>query len=310
VGAERFLRRLADLGIHSLVQHPDYYGDGLALGNGEITLLELVRAYAVLARQGTYRPLRLLLTEDMTTPPGRRVFSAEVASLIGHILSDPQARTLEFGQGSLLRFPVQTAVKTGTSSDYRDAWAVGYNDRYTVGVWMGNLDRLAMQGVTGSTGPALVLRAVFAELNRHRETRPLYLSPRLLMMDVCRETGQPADGSCSSVSEWFVPGTQPRPGPEPDIQPAVIYLQQPSPGLQLAMDPRIPDDKEAFLFKLAGTKGKIRVDWLVDGQRCATTTAAEFLWPLQPGRHTVKARVWLDPSTEPTETTTVGFVVQ
>ena len=67
--------------------------------------------------------------------------------MIGHILSDPQARTLEFGQGSLLRFPIQTAVKTGTSSDYRDAWAVGYNDRYTAGVWMGNLDRPAMQGV-------------------------------------------------------------------------------------------------------------------------------------------------------------------
>jgi penicillin-binding protein 1C len=310
VGAERFLQCLTDLGIHSLVQHPDYYGDGLALGNGEITLLELVRAYAVLARQGIYRPLSLLLTEDMAPPPGRRVFSAEVASLIGDILSDPQARTLEFGQGSLLRFPVQTAVKTGTSSDYRDAWAAGYNDRYTVGVWMGNLDRLAMQGITGSTGPALVLRAVFAELNRHRETRSLYLSPRLVMMDVCRETGQPADGNCPSASEWFVPGTQPRPGSRPDTQPAVIYLQQPSPGLQLAMDPRIPDDKEAFLFKLAGTEGKIRVEWLVDGQLCATTAAAEFLWPLQRGRHIAKARIWRDSLTEPTETTAVAFVVQ
>jgi penicillin-binding protein 1C len=175
---------------------------------------------------------------------------------------------------------------------------------------MGNLDRLAMQGVTGSSGPALVLRAVFAELNRQRETRPLYLSPRLVMMDVCRETGQPADDSCPSVSEWFVPGTQPQPGPGPATQPAVIYLQQPSPGLQLAMDPRIPDDKEAFLFKLAGTKGKIRVDWLVDGQRCATTMAVEFLWLLQPGRHIAKARVWRDPLAQPTETTTVAFVVQ
>ncbi len=309
VGAERFLRLLADLGIHSLVQHPDFYGDGLALGNGEISLLELVRAYAVLARQGNYRPLRLLLTDDMTAAPDRRVFSAEVTSLIGHILSDPQARMLEFGQGSLLRFPVQTAVKTGTSNDYRDAWAVGYNDRYTVGVWMGDLDRLAMQGVTGSMGPALVLRAVFAEINRHRETRPLYLSPRLVMMDVCRDTGQPADGRCLNVSEWFVRGTQPRPGPGPDTQPAVIYLQQPSPGLQLAMDPRIPDDKEAFLFKLAGTGRRIRVVWLVDGQVCATTMTGEFLWPLQRGKHTAQAVVWRDPSDQPVETTTVAFVV-
>jgi penicillin-binding protein 1C len=127
------------LGVRSLQQHPDYYGDGLALGNGEITLLELVKAYTVLARQGTYRPLKFIITAEPRREDTRRVFSAETASLIGNILSDPEARRLEFGNGSLLRFPVQTAVKTGTSSDYRDAWAVGFNHGFTVGVWIGVL---------------------------------------------------------------------------------------------------------------------------------------------------------------------------
>ena len=105
----------------------------------------------------------------------RRVYSAEAASLVANILADADARALEFGRDSVLAFPVQTAVKTGTSNDFRDAWAVGFNHRYTVGVWMGNLDQTPTDGVTGSIGPALLLRSVFAELTRDAETRPLYL---------------------------------------------------------------------------------------------------------------------------------------
>ncbi len=165
VGVDEFLARLHELGIRSLQQHPDYYGDGLALGNGEITLLELVRAYTVLARQGTYRPLKFFMTQEPHRQETPRIFSAEIASLIGNILSDPEARRLEFGNGSLLRFPVQTAVKTGTSSDYRDAWAVGFNHGFTVGVWIGNLDHAATDGYhrRRRTGPGVTFRICGAQ---------------------------------------------------------------------------------------------------------------------------------------------------
>ena len=103
---------------------------------------------------------------------------------------------------------MQTAVKTGTSSDYRDAWSVGYTNRYTVGVWMGNLDHGAMDGITGSKGPAMVLRSLFAELNRNCDTEPLYLSTRLVQTDLPDGEGS-RDGHCSLYSEWFVPGTEP-----------------------------------------------------------------------------------------------------
>jgi penicillin-binding protein 1C len=89
-----------------------------------------VQAYAVLASQGTYYPIKRIMDEEIPTDSERRVFSSEVASLIGNILSDSNARGLEFGHGGLLNFPVQTAIKTGTSSDYRDAWAIGFNHRY------------------------------------------------------------------------------------------------------------------------------------------------------------------------------------
>jgi penicillin-binding protein 1C len=308
-GVGTFLDCLHELDVRSLQQHPDFYGDGLALGNGEITLLELVRAYTVLARQGTYRPLKYLMDE----PPrqgARRIFSAETTSLIGSILSDPEARRLEFGNGSLLRFPVQTAVKTGTSSDYRDAWAVGYNSRFTVGVWIGNLSHRATDGITGSNGPALILRSVFAELNRHQDTRPLYLSRRLVKMEICRDSGLPADGSCSAVSEWFAPGTEPesRDVRHPEAPP--VYLQYPTPGLQLAMDPRIADDQEAFVFRLANLNSKSKVDWYIDEKLAATTLEGEYRWPLQRGAHSVKARIALDQTGQFQETAAVSFTVK
>ena len=310
VGVDEFLACLHELGIRSLQQHPDYYGDGLALGNGEITLLELVQAYTVLARQGTYRSLKFFLTEEPRQEETRRIFSAETASLIGNILSDPEARRLEFGSGSLLRFPVQTAVKTGTSSDYRDAWAVGFNHGFTVGVWVGNLDYDATDGITGANGPALVLRSVLAELNRHQQTRPLYLSPRLVQAEICRDTGLQADGHCTSLSEWFIPGTEPKTKTVPlrDVKP--VYLRHPTQGMQLAMDPRIADDREAFVFKLANLPQSTPVDWYVDDRWVGSTSIGEYLWRLQRGVHSVRARMWPANSGYFKETSEVSFTVK
>ena len=183
-GATEYLTLLDELGFRSLNRHAEYYGDGLALGNAEVTLLELVQAYGALANRGVYQSFAVRF-DDVGTMPTRRVFSPEVASLIANILSDAHARHLEFGSGSLLNLPVQTAVKTGTSSDYRDSWTAGFNDRYVVGVWMGNLDQSPTSDITGSTGPALTLRGTFDLLNRHRTTQALWLSPRLRRSTIC-----------------------------------------------------------------------------------------------------------------------------
>lgn len=310
VEVNTFLNCLRRLGIHSLHQHPGHYGEGLALGNGEISLLELVNAYTVLANKGVYRPLKTIMDEERREHRPKPVFTPETASIIGNILSDPGARTLEFGQGSLLRFPVQTAIKTGTSSDYRDAWAMGYNDRFTVGVWVGNLDHQATFGVTGATGPALILRSVFAELNRNRKTRPLYVSPRLIKKEVCRETGLLHDGECATTCEWFAPGTEPEIRPLPQPVRKRPYLQRPSHGLQLAMDPRIPDDHEAFRFQMANLPENASVDWYVDGKITATTTSRNFLWPLSKGSHRAMAKVWISDIKGAIETDVVNFMVK
>jgi penicillin-binding protein 1C len=294
VGIEDFLERLRQLGMHSLNAHPDFYGDGLALGNGGVTLFELVQAYTTLANQGKFRPLRTLRNARPVTE--QSVFSPEIASIISDILSDPDARRLEFGQGTLLRLPVQTAVKTGTSTNYRDAWAMGFNHHYTVGVWLGNLDDQAMSQVSGATGAALILRSVFAELNRFEETRPLYLNPQLTQATICRVTGKQTDGQCPSYNELFIAGTE----PTQELVKAVptetsLYLRQPNQGLQLAMDPRIPDDHEAFKMVLSDLPlaEEDTIEWVVDDQVIGTTSAKirYFLWYLSRGAHIAQARV-------------------
>jgi penicillin-binding protein 1C len=313
-----FHRRLRELGFASLDRHPDFYGDGLVLGNGEVTLLELVSAYAALARGGVRAPIRV--TEREAAGPAVRVFDADAVSLVADILSDADAREMEFGRGGVLDFPVPTAVKTGTSNDHRDAWAVGFSSRYTAGVWMGDLDRRAMKDVTGAVGPAVVLRAVFAELHRFDPAGPLPLSRRLRRVEICAVSGARPGAFCPVVQEWFRPDRAPRhdcplhgeaaTAATAAGESASIDIVSPTSGLRLAMDPRIPDELEVFEFALSGRPGTDDVVWLVDGepQRLARSAGDRWAWPLARGRHRVSARVGSGPGAR--QTREVRFVVR
>ena len=306
VGVDTLVAKLNRLGIDDLKLRSVDYGNGIALGNAEISLYSLVEAYAALARGGKYRPLKQV---SRNSGPEVPVFTAEVASLIGDILSDSNARALEFGRGGTLNMPVQTAVKTGTSNDYRDAWTVGFNHRYVVGVWMGNLDNQPMHEVTGSLGPALVLRAMFSELNRNQETRPLYLSRQLVNATICNASGLLDDGNCRARREWFVPGTVP--GQQPYQAATIEYdISQPIDQMLVARDPRIPDASEALEFKLDKDTGIRKVDWYVNDELVATTDSASYFWSLQPGTHRVRAEVLHKHGSEPLATRDVSLTVK
>jgi len=156
-----------------------------------------------------------------------------------------------------------------------------------------------------------VLRSVFAELNRNNETRPLYLSPKLVQADVCRDTGLMDDDSCLTVSEWFIPGSTPdKPSKADAPKEEGVVMTQPSPGLLLAMDPRIPDDHEAFLFSISGVKENSKVEWIVDNQLEAVTNSGDYMWPMMRGSHTVIARVYTNDNMVKEETQAVGFLVK
>jgi penicillin-binding protein 1C len=287
VGTADYLGVLHALGITSLDRGSDIYDDGLALGDGEISLLEMTGAYMTLAHRGIYRAPHLLM--QAAPPPSTRVFSDEAASLMGNILSDPWARQMEFGASSVLNLPMQTAAKTGTSTDYRDAWTFGYNDRYVIGIWMGNLDRAPMDGVTGSVGPALAMRSVFAVLNRNRDTARLYLSPNLVREEVCIRPEE--GGICPKRSEWFIGGTEPR--DEVGVIPGKrrIEMIRPTEGLQIAWDPRIPAEHQKFRFELGGLESGSQVQWILDGDILAENDRSTLLWPVQRGRHRLAVTV-------------------
>lgn len=304
VGVARYLDMLRAIGFESLTRDASVYDEGLALGDGEVTLLELVGGYAALANRGVYS--QLTVSNETEPVSKRRVISEEAASLVGNILSDPWARNLEFGAGSVLNLPVQTAVKTGTSTDYRDAWAVGYNDRYVVGVWMGNLDHSPMDGITGSTGPALTLRGVFKELNAHRVTKPLFMSPRLKRVDLC--VPQPGASDCVKRSEYFMAeSNQPN---TPLVKTNTrIALLQPTDGLHLAIDPRVPPDKQAFEFVISVVDPSSQVEWILDGKAVARGTGGRYLWQLTRGEHKLRAVVWSGEA-RLGESEDVGFLVR
>ena len=315
VGSTDLLKRLRALGMSALTEQPAVYGDGLALGNGEVSLQQLVEGYATLARGGQHLPLRFLRQENLRseldlallpTDPAAPVFSAMTSQLIANVLADSNARALEFGAGNSLHFAGDVAVKTGTSNDYRDAWLLAFNQRYVIGVWMGNLSQRPMQEITGSTGPALVVHDILRRLAEDSESAPLMLSRQLLKRRVC--VAAALKDACVQRDEWFVPGTEPETESAiatPDLAMIAVHSQeaaetrqtptfrQPVEGLELALDPRIPDQFEQFRFELASTAASVptKVRWWLDGELLAETGSPHYLWPLRKGRHRLHAEV-------------------
>ena len=166
--------RLRAWGMTTLDQPADHYGLGLTIGNAETRLIELTNAYAALARLGEWRPYRVVLDPALEKRPDLAAASLaaehsaqthDAAWLIADMLSDNAARTIGFGLHSALRFDFPVACKTGTSTDYRDNWAMGYTPEFTVGVWVGNFDGSPMREVSGVTGAAPIMHAVMEHLH-------------------------------------------------------------------------------------------------------------------------------------------------
>jgi penicillin-binding protein 1C len=212
VGEGRVVERLRDLGFASLAEGPEHYGPGIALGDGEVTLLELANAYATLARGGVFRPLRFVMDDPVAsaTPP-RRVMPAKVAHVLADILGDRSARVGSFGERSALDLPFDVAAKTGTSKGFRDNWTVGFTSEVTVAVWAGNFDGSPMEGVSGITGAAPLFRAVMEAAARYAPPSPLRIEPDadgLAPVSVCALSGGAPTPACAGhvITEWLPAG--------------------------------------------------------------------------------------------------------
>ena len=172
VGIENTINLAHRLGITSL-SDAGGYDLSLALGGGQISLLQLSTAYAALANKGYYTGNTSildihdadgkLLYKQAGNPP-LQIFDPRVAWLISDILSDDSARSLGFGPNSTLKLDRTAAVKTGTTTNFHDNWTIGYTPDLLVGVWVGNSGYEAMHNVTGLTGAAPIWNEVMRQL--------------------------------------------------------------------------------------------------------------------------------------------------
>ncbi len=218
IGLETLVNLTSRLGITTL-KDPYRYDLSLALGGGEVRLLELTAAYGAFANGG-YRLTPHLILEITnaegevlyrTEPvPQVRVLDARVAWLISDILKDDEARRLGFGEHSVLNLGRPAAVKTGTTSNFHDNWTIGYTPHLVVGVWSGNSDYQPMWEINGLTGAAPIwhqfMRAVLSGAPEDDFTRP----EDLVQVEVCALSGLlPSEACVFRRWEWFIPGTQP-----------------------------------------------------------------------------------------------------
>jgi penicillin-binding protein 1C len=213
MGTGSLLQTLHLAGFISLDRDAEHYGLGLALGNGDVTLLELANGYRALANGGVWRPWSWRPTAAAARRDAKteRVISPVASAIVLDVLSDPAARIPGFGTTTPFDFPFPAAVKTGTSRHFTDNWSVAATRNFTVAVWAGNFSGRPMQGVSGVTGAGPLLSRVVMETARRYPPGVLVTPAEVgaVPLPVCRLSGMRATPDCAPVTEWFARGTEP-----------------------------------------------------------------------------------------------------
>jgi penicillin-binding protein 1C len=326
IGVETFLEMAHRVGLTTL-DATEAYGLAITLGSGEVTLRDLTGAYGAIANGGTlHEPYliervtdssRRVLYEHQPSEPVR-VLSETHAFLVTDILSDPVARAAGFGEFSVLDNPFGAAVKTGTSSDFRDNWTLGFTPDVVVGVWVGNTDDSPMKNISGVAGAAPIWRDVI-EAALERGTRGEFVRPPgLVQLVVCSPTGLLPGPHCPSPAlEWFVADAEPteteryyyldesgrrvidppvearawaadaglRVAASVEAAPRSVYIVQPAPGSVFYLAPELKEQQ--LLLRAAVPPGATRVEFLVDGLSVGDGTGDDpsLVWQLETGVH-------------------------
>ena len=284
--------RLNDFGL-DLTHNGGYHGHALALGAADVTLLALTNAYRGLANGGVVSSPSLLPKGSSKVPspqpPGRRVADPAAAYLVIDILADNNARLLTFGFDSALATRGFAAVKTGTSKDMRDNWCIGFTDRYTVGVWVGNASGEAMHDVSGISGAAPVWRTIVQALHQHHVSTPPARPAAVVAVPIRYQAGYGADDGVEAARrELFLAGTEQavvRGGSQlaaPGRQAVDFGIRRPRDGSIFALDPDIPRQSQRIVFEGEGGT------WILDGK--AIGKGRKLDWSPWPGRHELGLR--------------------
>jgi penicillin-binding protein 1C len=312
VGVDEQAAQLNALGLQ-LSQTGQFYGLGLALGAPEVSLLDLTNAYRTLANGGLHAPSQPI-TGGVAGKP-KAVIHEAAAFIITDVLADAQARMLTFGPDSVLNTRAWTAVKTGTSKDMRDNWAIGFSRQYTVGVWVGNASGAPMHNVSGSHGAAPIWAALIAHLhadlhgdshadlhaaapNKSAQAQPASVVRQRITLTQDGRTLEPAR------EELFVKGTEQQEfavtstthSTKGSAQGSTARTTAPTDGTLIAIDPDIPPKAQRVNFQSNAPQAQW---WLVPNgkHKAAKPIAPKKLaqgnsasWMPWPGRWKVELR--------------------
>jgi len=340
IGVEAMTSLARRMGIHSF-DDPDRLGLAVTLGGGEVSLLELSSAYAVLANGGY--AVTPQFVSSVTDSQGAVLWQQECASavsclresvldkriayLLTDILRDDSARIPTFGEGSVLALGRPAAVKTGTTTDFRDNWTIGYTPNLVVGVWVGNADNEPMQGVTGITGAAPIWHDVMDVAHKGLPIREFERPAGLDEVEVCALSGHLPGPDCPHrITELFVAGTEPitpcdmhvRVGDQvmialpteahawgrehnvpmlpaqttPSETSARLALLSPDDGAVYRIDNTLPRAQQKIRVVAVTTDALAQVIVWVDGEVLVELEAPpyEALWQLVPGVHQFQVR--------------------
>lgn len=262
VGIKDVLTLAKDAGLTTLAptqENLNRLGLSMTLGGGEVRLLELTDAYSIFMNGGqAVTPVSILKVEDKDgkvleenkPQKGMRVVSAEEAYLIANILSDNNARKEIFGLNSLLNIPNrQVAVKTGTTNDKRDNWAIGGNDAGVVGVWVGNNDNSPMvQVASGVSGASPIWNKIVTEFLKDKPNIKFKVPEGIVNAEVDSISGFRSHDGFQVRQEVFAKGTEPN-----GTDPIHVYLKVCKSDGKLATPADVSgnnyDQKEFYVFK-------------------------------------------------------------
>lgn len=306
------------------------YGLSLTLGGGEVRLLDLTNAYAALGARGALTaPFAVSRVRDSSgrvvyqraATADQRVLSQAHAYLLSDILSDADARIPGFGGITPFDVPFKAAVKSGTSTGFRDTWTLGYTPEIAIGVWAGNADGSPMIDVSGVEGAGPIWRDAMMAAALSRRMSWYERPADIVEATVCAPTGLLPGSDCQSpVRELFVAGTAPVTresyyqrdadgriaiDPPPDARgwahdaglavsgrsPAaddLVRIVAPVPGSVIWLAPEL--GLQRVILRAAAAPATGRLTFEIDGKVVGVTDAgdAQLMWSLDPGKHVLR----------------------
>ena len=203
LGHEKFIQKLGTANFTQIIKDRRKLGLSMILGGCGTTLEELTGLFAAFANNGRYTPL--LFRQDEKRQQGKTLISPASAYMIHEILSKVNRPDFPLSWSATEHMP-KIAWKTGTSYGRRDAWSIGYNKNFTVGVWVGNFSGVGIADLSGANIATPLLFKIFNTIDYDND-RDWFAQPADCdIRQVCSETGLPPSSHCSNrVTDYFIP---------------------------------------------------------------------------------------------------------